>query len=62
MNREANRYDTALRERLELLRQDKLEFIGAGVDIEMYRHWTGYLRCLKEVLEIMTEIKSRLDK
>ncbi len=61
MNRETNRYEAMLRDRLAKIRQEKLEFVGAGVDVDQYRNWTGYIRCLGDVMAIMAEVRKKID-
>jgi hypothetical protein len=62
MNRDTTRFAAALQERLAAARQEKLEFIGAGVDTEMYRHWTGYIRGLKDVSAIIAEVRKKFEE
>jgi hypothetical protein len=62
MNRDTTRFATALQERLATARQEKLEFVGAGVDTEMYRHWTGYIRCLKDVSAIIADVRKKFEE
>jgi hypothetical protein len=61
VNRETNRYEAMLRDRLAKIRQEKLEIVGAGVDVDWYRNWTGYIRCLGDVMAIMTEVRKKID-
>lgn len=62
MLRETKRYEDELLQRLGTIRQEKLEAIGVGVDVDQYKFWTGYLRCIKDVVSIMEEVRVKIDK
>lgn len=62
MNRETTKFEALIQERLAAVRQEKLEFIGTGVDIDMYRHWTGYIRCLKDVSDIINSVRKKFEE
>ena len=56
------RFEKALLKRLAEERQAKLEQIGVGVEIDTYKFWTGYVRCLKDVEGIIAEVRKKLDE
>jgi hypothetical protein len=62
MNRETARFETMLQEHLDRIKQEKLEAVGGGVDTEMYRYWTGYIRCLKDVSDIIVAVHKKFDQ
>jgi hypothetical protein len=62
VNRETNKFEAMIQDRLAKVRQEKLEFIGSGVDIDMYRHWTGYIRCLKDISDIIQEVRKKFEE
>jgi hypothetical protein len=46
-------------------RQQVLEQLGSGADINdmsRYSHWTGYVKCLTEVVEMMATVSDNLNK
>jgi hypothetical protein len=62
MNRETARFEALLLERLGSIRQEKLEVIGAGVTPDEYKHWTGYIRCLKDVKDIVAAVRKKFEQ
>lgn len=53
-------FERVLMKRLAELRLGKLEQIGAGgLDIEMYRYWTGYLKAFEDFVNVLNEVKKR---
>jgi hypothetical protein len=62
MHATETRFEKALARRIEEERQIKLEQIGAGVDVDQYKYWTGYLRGLKDVVALMEEVRKKLDE
>jgi len=62
VNRETAKFESLILEKLIKIRQEKLEFVGAGVDVEMYRYWTGYIRCIKDVVDVIASAHKELDK
>ena len=62
MNRETAKFESLILEHLAKLRKEKLEFVGAGVDVDMYRHWTGYIRCIKDVVDVIASAHKQIDK
>jgi hypothetical protein len=62
VNRETAKFESLILEKLMKIRQERLEFVGAGVDVEMYRHWTGYIRCIKDVVDVIASAHKELDK
>jgi hypothetical protein len=62
MSRDADRYETALLERLAKIRQDKLEALGAGVEPDQYKYWTGYIRCIKDVVSVMEDVRKKISR
>ena len=62
MNRETQRFETLVLEDIARLRQEKLEFIGKGVETEIYRHWTGYIRCLNDMAEVVAAAHKKIDQ
>ena len=61
MRREETLFEVFVSKRLAAIRQEKLEAIGAGVDEEQYRLCVGYIRCLKDVADIMAEARKKID-
>jgi hypothetical protein len=62
MSRDADRYEAALLERLAKIRQDKLEALGAGVEPLQYLYWTGYIRCIKDVVSVMEGVRKKISR
>lgn len=62
MNRETAKFESLVLDQLIKLRQEKLEAVGAGVDVEMYRYWTGYIRCIKDMVDVMASVRKQIDK
>jgi hypothetical protein len=62
VNRETERFEAAVAQRLAKLHQEKLEAMGNGVDADAYRTMTGYVRALKDALGIMDEERKKIDK
>lgn len=62
MTRDETRFEALVAKRLAEVRQEKLEAIGVGVDPEMYKYWTGYIRCIKDVSSIMEEVRKKLNQ
>jgi hypothetical protein len=58
-------FEKNLLEALATRRQEILESLGTGSDINdiaRYKHWTGYIKCLTEVVEIMKSVKQELNR
>ena len=52
-------------EALVIRRQEILEMLGGGSDIDdisRYKHWTGYIKCLTEVTDIMLSVRQELNR
>jgi hypothetical protein len=60
MQRETKRYEDELLKRLAVLRQEKLEAVGAGVELDQYKYWTGYIRCIKDVCSVMEDVRKKI--
>jgi CBS-domain-containing membrane protein len=49
-------------EHIVRIKQEKLEAIGSGVETEAYRYWTGYIRCLKDMSDIVVAVRKKMDQ
>lgn len=58
-------FEKKLFEALAVRRQEVLEALGAGSDISdiaRYKHWTGYVKCLADVVEIMASVRQEINR
>ena len=62
MNRETARYEQLISDRLAEIKQEKLEMLGRGVELQEYKQWTGYIRCLHDIASIMEYAHKKVDQ
>ena len=62
MTRDETYFESLVSKRLAAIRQEKLEALGAGVEPDQYKFWTGYIRCLKDVAEVMAAARKKIDE
>ena len=62
MSRETASFERLMLEHIARIKQEKLEAIGAGVETDAYRYWTGYIRCLKDMSDIVAAVRKNMDQ
>jgi hypothetical protein len=62
VSRETASFEKLMLEHIARIKQEKLEAIGSGVETEAYRYWTGYIRCLKDMSDIVVAVRKKMDQ